>query len=207
MSIKKLLLALPLISLLAFNVQAAEPTKSMNTKNTTTQKANTTNTKKTEANKKNSTANTKKLANDKSQANTSKKATPKTPQVQGLDSFNKNVTINLMQRINAVQDNQPVAIFVYEVANKGRSKIKGLHWASAFTVNEQIFFLQENITPVFEQALEPKQKETVTLTLLLDKIPESVRPLFASLETPIGHITVAKQIDFTNGKKIIVKEE
>lgn len=192
MFIKKVLLALPLIPLLASNVQAEEQTKSMNAGNEMTQKANT---KKTEVNKKNATTNT-----------TKKASSSKTSQVPGLDSFNKNVTIKLVQRGNDIKNNQPVAIFVYEVTNKGRNKIKSLHWTSAFTVNEQIFLLQEDIIPVFEKALQPKQKETVTLTLLLDKIPDNARKLLASLETPIGHITIAKQIDFTNGKKIIVKE-
>ncbi|MFA9488707.1 MULTISPECIES: hypothetical protein [unclassified Mannheimia] len=51
-----------------------------------------------------------------------------------------------------------------------------------------------------------KKKENITVVLPIETLPENVRSVFTSLETPIGHITVAKQIDFTNGKKIIVKE-
>lgn len=148
--------------------------------------------------------NSKQATTDKSA--TAKKVAPAVSQAQGLSEFNQNVQVSLVQRATAIQNNQPIALLVYEVTNKGKNNIKSLHWSSALTVNDQIFFVQEEIEPIFEKALEPNQKETVTLTLYLDKLPDNVKAVLASNETPIGHLTVAKQIDFTNGKKIVVKE-
>lgn len=233
MFIKQLLLTIPVISLLAFNVQAAEPTKSMTTtekakastqvkqsaKSEQTKKTTATATKKAaekttattakKAAEKTTATATKKVATEKTEpkkATATQKKTAPVATLQGLEAFNKSVGITLVQRATAVQDNQPVAVLVYEVKNKGKNSIKSLHWASAFTVNNQIFFVQEEIQPQFEKALGENQTETITITLLLDKLPENIRNVFASTEAPIGHITVAKQITFADGTRIEVKE-
>lgn len=225
MFIKRLLVTLPVISLLAFNVQAAEPTKPM----TTTEKAKTTAQSKKPA----KAETTKKATSAKSEpaqkATTTKKVAPTekpaakksetkdsttakakkavaTPVVQGLDAFNQSVGITLVQRATGVQDNQPVAILVYEVKNKGKNSIKGLEWSSAFTLNNQIFFIQEGIQPQFEKGLDASKVETVTLTLLLNNLPENIRTVFATNDAPIGHLPVAKQINFTDGTNIVVQE-
>lgn len=168
MSIKKFLFTLPIISLFALDVAAAENNKTSNTNNKTT---------------------TQKVSEDKN-----------------LKAFNQNVRINLIQRTTAKQNNQDVAILTYEVSNIGKNNIKNLNWLSAFTINDQIFFIQE-IQTQLDKSISAKKKENITVVLPINNLPEKVKPVFASLETPIGHITVAKQIDFTNGKKILVKAE
>lgn len=136
----------------------------------------------------NKTATTQKVAEDKN-----------------LKAFNQNVRINLIQRETAKQDNQDVAVLTYEVNNIGKNRIKNLNWLSAYTINDQIFFVQEVQTQL-DKTILAKKKANIRVVLPINNLPENVKPVFASLETPIGHITVAKQIDFTNGKKIIVKE-
>ncbi|AHG72554.1 hypothetical protein X781_4050 [Mannheimia sp. USDA-ARS-USMARC-1261] len=135
-----------------------------------------------------------------------KKMETKQAEDKNLKAFNQNVRINLIQRGTAKQDNQDVAVLTYEVNNIGKNRIKNLNWLSAFTINNQIFFVQEVQTQL-DKAISAKKKTNITVVLPINNLPENVKPVFASLETPIGHITVAKQIDFTNGKKIIVKEE
>ncbi|HGO5853563.1 TPA: hypothetical protein ACK3JH_000409 [Mannheimia haemolytica] len=167
MSIKKILFTLPVISLLALNVQAAE---------------NTTN-----------------------KAATPQATTQKAKEDPNLAAFNRNVRIQLIQRANAVQNEQNVVVLTYEVSNVGKSKIKNVNWISAFTLNDEVFFLQE-IQTQLEKAISAKKKENITVILPFDKLPENAKAVFGKLETPVGHLTVAKQIDFTNGKKIIVKQ-
>lgn len=167
MSIKKILFTLPVISLLALNVQAAEKT---NNKATTPQ------------------ATTQKAKED-----------------PNLAAFNRNVRINLLQRGNATQDNPNVVVLTYEVSNIGKNRIKNLNWVSAFTLNDEVFFLQEVQTQL-DQAISAKKKENITVILPFDKLPENAKAVFGSLESPVGHLTIAKQIDFTNGKKITVKQ-
>lgn len=204
MSIKKAALALSVVSLFAVNVQAAEPQKNTNQKNTT--QKSTTNQKSNSATK--NTGNTKSMNNTKNTDNKTKaapNAEQKNTSDADLNAFNKNVKINLIQRGMAKQDNQDVVVLTYEVNNIGRNRIKNLNWISAFTINEQVFFVQE-IQTELEKAISSKKKENITVILPLNTLPENVKPAFVSLETPIGHLTVAKQIDFTNGKKIEVKE-
>ncbi|TLU75563.1 hypothetical protein [Mannheimia varigena] len=168
MSVKKMLFTLPIISLFALNVMAAENNKTSNTNNKT--------------------------------------AAQKVTEDKNLKAFNQSVRINLIQRGTAKQDNQDVAVLTYEVNNFGKNHIKNLNWLSAFTINDQIFFVQEVQTQL-DKAISAKKKENITVVLPIEKLPENIRPVFNSLETPIGHITVAKQIDFTNGQKIIVKKQ
>lgn len=167
MSIKKMLFTLPVISLLALNVQAAE--------------------------------------NTNNKAATPQATTQKAKEDPNLAAFNQNVRIQLIQRANAVQNEQNVVVLTYEVSNVGKSKIKNVNWISAFTLNDEVFFLQEVQTQL-DQAISAKKKENITVILPFDKLPENVKAVFGKLETPVGHLTVAKQIDFTNGKKIIVKQ-
>lgn len=167
MSIKKMLFTLPVISLLALNVQAAEKTNN--------------------------------------KAATPQVTTQKAKEDPNLAAFNQNVRIQLIQRANAVQNEQNVVVLTYEVSNVGKSKIKNVNWISAFTLNDEVFFLQEVQTQL-DQAISAKKKENITVILPFDKLPENVKAVFGKLETPVGHLTVAKQIDFTNGKKIIVKQ-
>lgn len=167
MSIKKILFTLPVISLLALNVQAAE--------------------------------------NTNNKAATPQATTQKAKEDPNLAAFNRNVRIQLIQRANAVQNEQNVVVLTYEVSNVGKSKIKNVNWISAFTLNDEVFFLQEVQTQL-DQAISAKKKENITVILPFDKLPENAKAAFGKLETPVGHLTVAKQIDFTNGKKIIVKQ-
>ncbi|WP_409500417.1 hypothetical protein ACJ7Z2_00330 [Mannheimia glucosida] len=167
MSIKKMLFTLPVISLLALNVQAAE--------------------------------------NTNNKAATPQATTQKAKEDPNLAAFNQNVRIQLIQRANAVQNEQNVVVLTYEVSNVGKSKIKNVNWISAFTLNDQAFFFQEVQTQL-EKAISAKKKENITVILPFDKLPENAKAVFGKLETPVGHLTVAKQIDFTNGKKIIVKQ-
>lgn len=122
-----------------------------------------------------------------------------------LKAFNQNISINLVQRAVAVQDNQNVVILMYEVTNKGKNRIKNLNWISAFTVENQIFFVQEVQTQL-DKPISVKKKENITVSFPLDTLPDPVKQVFTNKEVPVGHLTIAKQIDFTNGKKIVVKE-
>lgn len=206
MFIKKMLLALSLASLFTMNVQASEPQK------TTTQK--TTNQKTTnQKSASNSTGNTKNMNSNTKNANaknTSNKAATnpeaqKAAEDKNLDAFNKNVGIKLVERSIAAQDNQPVAVLNYEVTNRGKNRIKNLNWVSAFTINDQVFFLQE-IKTELDKAINAGKMERITVVLPINELPENIRPVFATGETAIGHLTVAKRIDFTNGKNITVKQ-
>lgn len=181
MTIKKTLLALSTIFLLAFNAPVVEATGT-------------------------ASATAAKSASTKAKRTTKKRAKGAAAAATGLQAFNQNVKITLVRRATAVQNNQRVAMLVYEVTNRGRNNIKAVNWSSAFTLNNEIFFIHEGINPKFEKPLRANQKETVTLTLLLDRLPANVRPVFEKNDIPIGHRTVARQIDFTNGKKIVVTD-
>lgn len=124
---------------------------------------------------------------------------------RNLKAFNQNVSINLVQRAVAVQDNKNIVVLTYEVTNKGKNRIKNLNWISAFTVENQVFFVQEVQTQL-DKPIAVKKKENITVTFPLDNLPEPAKQVFASKEVPVGHLTVAKQLDFTNGKKIVVKQ-
>lgn len=138
-------------------------------------------------------------------ANTTKAATQqKVAEDPNLKSFNQNVSINLTQRGIATQNNQNIVVLIYEVTNKGKNRIKNLNWSSAFTVNNQVFFIQE-IKTKLDKDIASGKKESITVTLPLGNLPEPAKQIFSTNEVSVGHLTVAKQIDFTNGKKIVVK--
>lgn len=139
-----------------------------------------------------------------SKAANTQKTVEKTTEEKSLKAFNQNVSIKLLQRGIEASDNQTLVTLMYEITNKGKNRIKNLHWLSAFTLNEQVFFVQE-IQTKLDKAIAAKKTEHIIVKLPLNNLPENIRTIFLSKESPIGHLPVAKQIDFTNGKKIEVK--
>lgn len=225
MFIRKNLLALSIASLLAFNVQTTEASgtagssftvKSVDVSKTTNKKnkTNTTNTKNTakKTQTKNSAKKNTMKTNKKAKKTSSQKKQPsisptqQPTEHQDLNEFNQNVGIKLTQRNTATENDQPIVILTYEVTNRGQDHIQNLNWLSAFTVDNQIFFVQE-IQTNLDKAITSKQAENITVVLPFNQLPDNAKSIFATPEIPIGHLTVAKQIDFTNGKQIIVKEE
>lgn len=223
MFIKKNLLALSIASLLAFNVQTTEASSTAGStftvktveasKPTNTNKKSNTNTKNTtkKSQTKNSVKKNTMKTNKKAKKTASQKKQPSISPIQqptenqDLNAFNQNVGIKLTQRNTATENDQPIVILAYEVTNRGTEHIQNLNWLSAFTVDNQIFFVQE-IQTNLDKVITPAQTENITVILPFNQLPDNAKSIFATPEIPVGHLTAAKQIDFTNGKKIIVKE-
>lgn len=121
-----------------------------------------------------------------------------------LERFNQNVGIYLISRgLQTDQNNQPMVTLTYTLQNKGKNKIKSLHWVSAYQIENKIFYVRE--LPInFEPSLDSKQQIDVTFNVPLSEMPEQAQQLFASREAKISAINGAKNVVFSNGKRIVV---
>lgn len=123
-----------------------------------------------------------------------------------LERFNQNVGLKFVQRgIRVTEDNQPQVVLKYIVENKGKSKIKSMHWISAYVLNEKVIYTQD-IPVEFKPVLAAKAQVEVTLSIPLASMPENVQKIFLDKEASISSINGAKNVFFTNGKKIIVSK-
>lgn len=121
-----------------------------------------------------------------------------------LERFNQNVEIHLVSRgLQADKNNQPVVTLTYTIQNKGQNKIRSLNWVSAYQIENKIFYVRE--LPInFEPSLNSKQQIDVTFNVPLSEMPEQAQQLFASREAKISAINGAKNVVFSNGKRIVV---
>ena len=123
-----------------------------------------------------------------------------------LTQFNKNVGLQLVKRgIQIGENNQSVATLTYLVQNKGKNKIKSINWISGYTINNKTFYVQE-IPINFQPALPESRQIEITINIPLNTMPESVQKIFLDKSANIGAINGAKNIVFSNGKKIIVSK-
>lgn len=140
---------------------------------------------------------------------TSQAAEKKAPQQTqkrdiALERFNQNVGIYLISRgLQTDQNNQPMVTLTYTLQNKGKNKIKSLHWVSAYQIENNTFYVRE--FPInFEPLLNSKQQIDVTFNVPLSEMPEQAQQLFANREAKISVINGAKNVVFSNGKRIVV---
>lgn len=121
-----------------------------------------------------------------------------------LERFNQNVGIYLISRgLQTDQNNQPMVTLTYTLQNKGKNKIKSLHWVSAYQIENNTFYVRE--LPInFEPSLNSKQQIDVTFNVPLSEMPEQAQQLFANREAKISVINGAKNVVFSNGKRIVV---
>ena len=121
-----------------------------------------------------------------------------------LERFNQNVGIHLVSRgLQADKNNQPVVTLTYTIQNKGQNKIRSLNWVYAYQIENKIFYVRE--LPInFEPSLNSKQQIDVTFNVPLSEMPEQAQQLFASREAKISAINGAKNVVFSNGKRIVV---
>lgn len=135
---------------------------------------------------------------------TAKQTAPK--QDYALTQFNKNVGLQLIKRgVQIGENNQPVVTLTYMVKNKGKNKIKSINWISGYTINNKTFYVQE-IPINFQPALPESRQIEITINIPLNTMPESVQKIFLDKSANIGAINGAKNIVFSNGKKIIVSK-
>lgn len=133
-----------------------------------------------------------------------KQTAPK--QDYALTQFNKNVGLQLIKRgVQIGENNQPVVTLTYMVKNKGKNKIKSINWISGYTINNKTFYVQE-IPINFQPALPESRQIEITINIPLNTMPESVQKIFLDKSANIGAINGAKNIVFSNGKKIIVSK-
>lgn len=123
-----------------------------------------------------------------------------------LEQFNKNVGIRFTQRgLQAGENNQPVVTLTYVVENRGKNKIKSLNWVSAYEVNNEAFYLHD-IPVNFKPALAANQQVEVTVSIPVAQLPEPAQKFFTDREASITSVNGAKNVAFTNGKRIVVSK-
>lgn len=123
-----------------------------------------------------------------------------------LEQFNKNVGVRFIERgLQQNENNQSVITLTYTIENKGKNKIKSLNWISAYEVNNEAFYLRD-IPINFEPALDSGKKINVTITIPVSELPKQARQLFTSKEAHILAVNGAKNVTFSNGKKIVVSK-
>lgn len=136
------------------------------------------------------------------------KVTKQTTQNQNsaLTQFNKNVGLRLVKRgIQMGENNQPLATLTYLVQNKGRNKIKSITWISGYTIDNKTFYAQE--VPInFQPALPAQRQMEVTITVPLNTMPETAQKIFLDKAANVGAINGAKNVVFSNGRKIVVSK-
>ena len=132
--------------------------------------------------------------------------TQKQPQKRdiALERFNQNVGIRFVSRgLQPGENNQPVVTLTYSVQNKGKNKIKSMSWISAYQVDNEVIYGYEHAVN-FKPVLAPKQQVDVTISIPLAEMPEQAQKFFSSREVNIESVNGAKNVAFTNGKRIVV---
>lgn len=121
-----------------------------------------------------------------------------------LKLFNQSFSIKLIHRSIVTINNQEQLLTKYEIENKSKNTIKAAHWISALHDGKQVIFTQD-IPISFDKGLEPKSKLVIDVAIPLANIPEPARSIFLDPKTPIGSLSGAKSLTFSNGKKIVIK--
>lgn len=130
------------------------------------------------------------------------KATPKKD--VKLEQFNKSVGLKFTSRgVQVGQDGQPYVTLTYSVQNKSKTPIKSLLWVSAYRVKNKTFYVHE-LPANFEQPLAAGKQVEITLSLPLNELPEEAQKQFLSKTANISALNGAKNVTFSNGKKIVV---
>lgn len=122
-----------------------------------------------------------------------------------LEQFNKTVGIRFVERGMRPDDKgNPLVTLTYTVENKGKRAIKSVNWVSAYRVEDQDFFYIQNIPVEFNPALGPEQKINITVNVPYENMPKEAQPLFANRDAKINAVNGAKNIVFSNGKRLVV---
>ena len=120
-----------------------------------------------------------------------------------LERFNKSVGIRFTERGLQSPNNQPVVTLTYSIENKGKNDIKSVHWISSYQVNNQAVYLRD-IPINFEPSLPAGQSIKVTVNVPLAELPQQAQQFFTSKNANIISVNGAKNVTFTNGKRIVV---
>ena len=91
----------------------------------------------------------------------------------------------------------------YSIENKGKNDIKSVHWISSYQVNNQAVYLRD-IPINFEPSLPAGQSIKVTVNVPLAELPQQAQQFFTSKNANIISVNGAKNVTFTNGKRIVV---
>ncbi len=137
-----------------------------------------------------------------------KTVTKQTTQKQdyALSQFNKNIGLQLIKRgVQIGENNQPLVTLTYMIQNKGKNKIKSINWISGYTIDNKTFYVQE-IPVNFQPPLPGQRQMEITINLPLNTMPESAQKIFLDKSANIGAINGAKNVVFSNGKKIVVSK-
>lgn len=144
-------------------------------------------------------------ATEKSGSSKSAK-TATTQQDSELKKFNEAVGIMPKARqFGQNEENQPMVVITFEVENRGKQPIKSLSWIGAFSYQQTVFFMQE--MPInFEEPLTAGAKTDISVSMPLALFPEQAQGIMADLNVPIDILNVARNITFSNGTQINVKD-
>lgn len=144
----------------------------------------------------------KKLNNTQHKANHHKKA-PITEQ-ELLKRFSDSVELKFKGIQVTQQNNQNIAHFSYELKNKSKYGMSKVHWATVFSVNKKaVLILEEPIK--FQGEFKPGAVLPLTYSVPFSKLPQLTQQAFSDPKNEVAYEFQAKSIDFTNGKRIVVK--
>lgn len=192
MNLLKSIAFILLSSILAVSTANAESDSKQQKK---TQKSSQQKNKKDDKNKK-----TEKKVEDKN------KKTEKREEDQNLKLFNESVKIKISQANIVADDNNKQALrLTYLVENKSADNdILALHWVTGFVSNKTTFFIQD-MPAKFQTVIKRGTKLEFISIIPFDEMPENARKIFLSKNAKIDSVIGAKNLTFTDGKKIDIK--
>ncbi|QLB20586.1 hypothetical protein A6B43_03100 [Vespertiliibacter pulmonis] len=154
---------------------------------------------------KQSTQKPVKAVNSSAKANTNKKAVPVADTGEReLKRFTDSLELKFVGVETKEVNNEKVVSFNYSLKNKSKNTMKKVHWATILIFNQQpILILDEPIA--FGGGFKAGSALPISYTIPFSQLPQVAQQV---LSDPKNKFTIqfqAKEIDFTNGKKIIVK--
>ena len=134
------------------------------------------------------------------------KKTEKREEDQNLKLFNESVKIKISQANIVADDNNKQALqLTYLVENKSTDNdIQALHWVTGFVSNKTTFFIQD-MPAKFQTVIKRGTKLEFISIIPFDEMPENARKIFLSKNAKIDSVIGAKNLTFTDGKKIDIK--
>lgn len=136
--------------------------------------------------------------------NEHKKAAPVDTTKRELKRFTDSLELKFMGVETKEVNNEKVINFNYSLKNKSKKTMKKVRWETILVFNQQpILILDYPIT--FKSGFKAGAVSPVSYTASFNQLPQVAQQV---LSDPKNHVTIqfqAKEINFTNGKKIIVK--
>ncbi len=125
---------------------------------------------------------------------------------KALKEFNNSIGITYTGRSLLVDPNgQKTAVMRYTLENKSKKAIKSVYWVAVYALDKEAIHVKDVVLPFGQPYLASKSKVQIEVHLPFSEIAPAAHDIFGKPEPQIKAYAVARNITFSDNKRIDVK--